>query len=124
MKNIFFFPLLFLFTNLTSGQIIQNFTTEEGLPSNEVYSSFQDKNGLIWFATDRGICHYNGLEFKKYEPKNFLTDITVFDFFPQENGLVWCNTFNNKLFYFENGDNTFIPYKFNHIIIKYIKNIN
>ncbi len=119
MKQIL--TILFLYTHLTSGQTTRNFTTEEGLPSNEVYSSFQDKNGLIWFATDRGICHYNGLEFKKYEPKNLLTDITVFDFFPQENGQVWCNTFNNKLFYFENGGNTFTPYKYNHLIINYIK---
>lgn len=79
----------------------KNFTQEDGLPSNEVYDVFQDKNGCVWFATDRGIAQYNGYEFKKFEPKDGLTDITVFDFFLQEDETVWCSTFNNKVFYFK-----------------------
>lgn len=109
--------LSFFFSN---AQEFRNFTTEEGLSSNEVYDVFQDKNGSVWFATDRGLCRYNGYEFKRYAPKDGLTDITIFDFFPQENGQVWCSTFNKKIFYFENGTNRFIPFKYNHIIEKYI----
>lgn len=111
---------LFIFSSVcffsAAAQEFKNFTTEEGLPSNEVYGVFQDKNGAMWFSTDRGICQYNGYEFKKYEPKDGLTDITVFDFFPQKNGQVWCSTFNRKVFYFENGSNRFVPYKYNNVI--------
>lgn len=114
---------IFLFAPCFSvrSQEFKNFTTEEGLPSNEVYNIFQDKNGTMWFSTDRGLCQYNGYEFKKYEPKDGLTDITVFDFYPQENGQVWCSTFNRKLFYFDNGSNRFIGYKYNYLIDSFLK---
>ncbi|MCL9804475.1 LytTR family transcriptional regulator DNA-binding domain-containing protein [Flavobacterium amniphilum] len=122
MKLNYFLSFLFLFVFFDiSAQDFINFTTEEGLPSNEVYDVFQDKNGSVWFATDRGLCQYNGYEFKKYAPKDGLTDITIFDFFPQQNGQVWCSTFNKKIFYFENGTNRFVPFKYNHVIDAYIK---
>ncbi|MBL7727651.1 MAG: LytTR family transcriptional regulator DNA-binding domain-containing protein, partial [Dinghuibacter sp.] len=100
----------------------QHFTTSNGLPSNEVYSAFQDKNGCMWFATDRGLCHYNGYEFRQFTTRDGLTDVTVFEFFPQENGQVWCTTLNNKLFYFENGSATFMPYRYNTKIDSFLKN--
>ncbi|MEO8516432.1 MAG: two-component regulator propeller domain-containing protein [Flavobacterium sp.] len=119
-----FFVFLFVCCFSAEAQEFKNFSSEEGLPSNEVYSIFQDKNGSMWFSTDRGLCQYNGYEFKKYEPKDGLTDITVFDFYPQENGQVWCTTFNRKLFYFENGSNRFVPYKYNNCIDAFVKKYN
>lgn len=121
-KNIlvlFFFIFSFFF-GFCQEKEFQNFTTEEGLPSNEVYSAFQDRNGVVWFATDRGLSTYNGYEFKNYAPKDGLTDITVFDFFPQRNQQIWCSTFNGKLFYFTNGSTNFKAYKYNHVFSKYI----
>lgn len=112
---------LFVYCFSAQSQEFKNFTTEEGLPSNEVYNIFQDKNGTMWFSTDRGLCQYNGYEFIKYEPKDGLTDITVFDFYPQENGQVWCSTMNRKLFYFENGTHHFVAYKYNKCIDYYAK---
>jgi hypothetical protein len=125
MKLNYFLPLLLVFGFLgSSAQDFRNFTTEEGLSSNEVYDVFQDKNGTVWFATDRGLCQYNGYEFRKYAPKDGITDITVFDFFPQENGTVWCSTFNRKIFYFQNGSNRFIPFKYNNLIESYLVKYN
>ncbi len=117
---VLFFLFFHFFLGFSQGKEFQNFTTEEGLSSNEVYSAFQDKNGVVWFATDRGLSTYNGYEFKNYAPKNGLTDITVFDFFPQPNQQIWCSTFNGKLFYFINGSTSFKPYKYNHVFSSYI----
>ncbi|MFC7772666.1 ligand-binding sensor domain-containing protein [Flavobacterium sp. GCM10027622] len=125
MKSNYFLPILTLFCFVkVFAQDFKHFTTEEGLPSNEVYDVLQDKKGSIWLATDRGLCQYNGYEFKKYAPKDGLTDITIFDFFPQKNGQIWCATFNKKIFYFENGSNRFIPYLFNNVIEAYIRKNN
>ena len=122
MKSNYFLQIVVLFCCINSfAQDFKNFTTEEGIPSNEVYDVFQDKNGTIWFATDRGLCQYNGYEFKKYAPKDGLTDITVFDFFLQEDETVWCSTFNNKIFYFKNGSNKFHPFKFNASVLAYLQ---
>ncbi|MEQ1746406.1 MAG: histidine kinase [Saprospiraceae bacterium] len=44
----------------------KNYTTEHGLPGNEVYDLHQDRHGYLWFATEAGICRFNGYDF--YQP--------------------------------------------------------
>ena len=38
-----------------SGETFQNFNTDNGLPSNRVWSVFEDSTGKLWFATDAGV---------------------------------------------------------------------
>ena len=37
-----------------NGETFQNFDTDDGLPSNRVWSVFEDSSGKFWFATDAG----------------------------------------------------------------------
>ena len=37
-----------------NGERFQNFDTDDGLPSNRVWSVFEGNNGKLWFATDAG----------------------------------------------------------------------
>ena len=37
-----------------NGERFQNFNTDNGLPSNRVWSVFEDSTGKLWFATDAG----------------------------------------------------------------------
>lgn len=37
-----------------NGETFQNFDTDDGLPSNSVWSVFEDSIGKLWFATDAG----------------------------------------------------------------------
>ena len=37
-----------------NGETFQNISTDDGLPSNRVWSVFEDSHGKIWFATDAG----------------------------------------------------------------------
>ncbi|MEI9807225.1 MAG: hypothetical protein WDO16_04715 [Bacteroidota bacterium] len=43
-----------LLPNTTSG--ILQFGPEEGLSGSDVFTSFTDKNGTLWLATDKGLC--------------------------------------------------------------------
>ena len=38
-----------------NGETFQNFNTDDGLPSNRVWSVFEDSKGKLWFATDAGV---------------------------------------------------------------------
>ncbi|MXZ00129.1 hypothetical protein F4Y93_05595 [Candidatus Poribacteria bacterium] len=38
-----------------NGEKFQNFDTDDGLPSNRVWSVFEDSSGKVWFATDAGV---------------------------------------------------------------------
>lgn len=96
--------------------VYKNFTTNDGLSSSEVYDILQDKKGILWFATDRGLTSYDGYEFRKYTLKDGLTDIVIFNFYEQPNGIIWCSTFNKKLFYYDPLDETFNEYAYNYLL--------
>src|SRR5688572_29959372 len=102
MKNKIFIFLFFIPTFLfPQGYIYKEFGLNDGLPSIQVYDLHQDKHGIIWFATDRGIANYNGYEIKQFGVKDGLLSNVVLGFYPQPDGKVYCSTFDNNLFYFE-----------------------
>ncbi|WP_219008467.1 ligand-binding sensor domain-containing protein [Aquimarina litoralis] len=94
----------------------QNFTTNNGLSSSEVYDIVQDQKGILWFATDRGLTSYDGYEFQKYTLKEGLTDIVIFNFYEQPNGIIWCSTFNKKLFFFNPNEKLFREFQYNYLL--------
>ena len=61
--------LLLLASRSASAQdyLIENFNVSNGLPSNGIQMISCDRNGLMWFATDEGLCRYDGHEFKSVE---------------------------------------------------------
>ncbi|HBS86867.1 MAG: hypothetical protein A2W91_12615 [Bacteroidetes bacterium GWF2_38_335] len=91
-----------------------NFSSENGLPSNEVYHVFQDSKGYIWFATNNGVCKYDGENFTNFDMENGLPDNTVFEIYEDYKGRIWFVTFSSKLSYYYNGK--IIPYKYNNLI--------
>jgi signal transduction histidine kinase/ligand-binding sensor domain-containing protein len=79
---------------------IEHFTFENsagGLRSNYVYSVFVDREGVVWFGTDRGVCRYDPhsphAERISYQPdSNFARAM-----FRSTDGRLWCGT-NRGLF--------------------------
>ena len=74
-----------------------NFTTKDGLPSNEVYCVFQDSKGYIWIGTDRGVAKYDGYSFEIYTTENGLTDDVIFGIAEDTDNNIWLTTSNMKL---------------------------
>ena len=100
-----------------SGQnrFAHHYSKKDNLPSSQVYDVIQDKNGYLWFGTDRGLVKYNGYTFEAFDTQDGLTDNTIFHFYKDLNGVIWAITFNNTLFYIE-GDRTFNPFKYNDVL--------
>lgn len=122
MKRYIF--ILFFITQISYSQthIYEHFGVDEGLPSSEVYDIYQDKQGYIWFATDKGLSRYNGYEFENFTTQDGLPDNTILDFFPQDNGQIWCYGFHSqRLFYFNEIFDGFKDYKHNVILKKQFK---
>jgi signal transduction histidine kinase len=115
LKNVvialvfFQIPLL-----LCSGQSFTtiNYSVSDGLPSNEAYEVFQDRNGFLWFGTDNGVVKYDGYEMVRLGVEDGLTDPVVFGFHEDQRGRIWFRTFSGKLSYYQNG--RVYPYKYNH----------
>lgn len=97
----------------------RHYTVEDGLPSSEVYSAFQDSKGYLWFATDAGVSRFDGYEFQNFDVSNGLTDNTVFLITEDHRGRIWFGTFNCRLSYYENGH--IYPFKYNDQLSQYIQ---
>ena len=82
------------------GRRVEHFTfegTAGGLRSNRVYALFIDREGVIWFGTDRGVCRYdpNGMRIETISESaesNFARAL-----FRATDGTLWCGT-NRGLF--------------------------
>ncbi len=125
IEGLFKKPSLLILTLLyhlcTWGQsvVYTHHTVENGLPSSQVYSAFQDSKGYMWFATDAGVTRYNGYEFENFNSDDGLTDNTVFLITEDSKGRIWFGTFNCQLSYMEN--DSIHAYEHNNIIAKTLK---
>lgn len=79
---------------------IEHFTfnsTAGGLRSNHIYSTFVDREGVIWFGTDRGACRYDPRslrgEIVSTEPESNFVRVL----FQSADGRFWCGA-NRGLF--------------------------
>jgi len=73
----------------------------QGLPSNSVYDIYQDTKGFMWFATDEGLCRYDGKNFKTYTSP-ILTSRSGTCIKEDKLGRIWYTNFDNKVYYLEN----------------------
>lgn len=48
------------------GMNLKNYTTLNGLPSNAVITIYKDKDGELWFGTEKGVCTFNGISFTRF----------------------------------------------------------
>ena len=89
----------------------KQYTVEDGLPSSEIYSVFQDYKGYMWFATDAGVSRFNGYEFENFDSSEGLADNTIFLITEDKENRIWFGSFSCRLSYFENG--RIYQYQFN-----------
>jgi signal transduction histidine kinase/ligand-binding sensor domain-containing protein len=99
------FILLIVIAHGLRGQsnAIYNYSIAEGLPSNEVYEVFQDRNHFMWFATDNGVVKFDGKEMEVFNTKDGLSDPVVFGFSEDYSGRIWFRSYSGRLSYYENG---------------------
>lgn len=114
------FLLLVFFTSFlvhtgTAQQLryaFKNYTPNDGLPSSEVHKVLQDAQHYMWFATDHGVCRYNGYEFKTFN----LADNSILGLYEDYKKRIWAWSFSGRLFVFEDGK--FEEYKWNQKVVK------
>lgn len=109
--------LLFLLNlHVVHAQSVSSFhySTEDGLPSSEVYFSLKDSKHFMWFATDRGLVRFDGKQFETFTTNDGLPSNVIFHLQEDTQGRIWFDTYQGNLGYFEN--NQFHTYRYNHKI--------
>jgi two-component sensor histidine kinase len=80
---------------------VLHLTTQQGLPSNHIYSVVQDRYGYIWMATDNGVVKYNGYNSKVFTTANGLPANDVWKLVEDKRGRLWTFAHANDIGYIE-----------------------
>ncbi|MGD1846379.1 MAG: two-component regulator propeller domain-containing protein, partial [Salibacteraceae bacterium] len=100
----------------------RQFTVDDGLPSNEVYQVRVQSNGMVWFATDRGIARFDGIKFDAFSQNNGLADPTTIVMTEAPAGNMWFGTLSGRLFKMQ-GD-SLVPHPQNALLDSIIDSQN
>ncbi len=95
--------------------VFRHYTTDDGLPSSEVYYIIQDKKGYIWFATDMGVSRFDGYHFENFDIQKGLPSNTIFEMFEDYKGRIWFSSFSGELSYYYN--DTIVQYPYNDKLV-------
>ncbi len=74
------------------GKVWRNYTAKDGLAGNIVYSVAQDRQGTLWFGTNRGVSRWDGKAFKNLGVAEGLLDHNVYALAVGPDGDVWAGT--------------------------------
>lgn len=93
-----------LVVQVRAGQMaFRQFTSRDGLPSDEIHDIVQDRDGRLWLATDHGVCVYDGYTFTTLTSKDGLVGNTIFRIIPDKKGRLWFTCFDGGLACHANG---------------------
>ncbi len=93
-RNVIAFIMLLGSTAISAQDLsFKRYSVRDGLPGSTVYSTLQDKNGFIWFATNLGVSRFDGRTFRNFSRQDGLPDTEVMKLFLDSHNRVWCTTF-------------------------------
>jgi len=85
--------------------LVDDWDTENNLPSSTVTSIAQTPDGYLWAGTYNGLARFDGARFVAFDPVNTpaLGQARVQGLFLDANGTLWINTFRGGLTSYRNG---------------------
>ncbi|MBK7232047.1 MAG: hypothetical protein IPH93_07235 [Saprospiraceae bacterium] len=87
------------------GKTFTNFTTEDGIKSNNIWCVFEDKNGYILFGSDSGILRYNPLaaeiSFTNLTENSDLKNTSIWSFCEDKAGKLWIATGDSGVYNYD-----------------------
>lgn len=85
--------------------LVDNWDTEDNLPSSTVTSIAQTPDGYLWVGTYNGLARFDGVRFVTFDPVNQpeLGQARVQGLYLDVNGTLWINTYRGGLTSYRNG---------------------
>lgn len=83
------------------GKSFTNFTTKDGLSSNDVNAIIEDRKGNILLGTKSGICKYNGGKFSKYFESDSLSKLLITSLLEDREGNIWFGVMNSGVYRYD-----------------------
>lgn len=118
-KLLFGILSFFVFT-LKAQKDFTHYTSDQGLPSSEVYDVICDQKGFVWISTDRGVSRFNGYTFENFYTSDGLTDNVIIEMFEDKQNRIWLSANSGRLCYYSYADARIHPYAYNDSLQKYL----
>jgi signal transduction histidine kinase/DNA-binding response OmpR family regulator/ligand-binding sensor domain-containing protein len=77
------------------GTTLSRLGEEEGLPASPVWDIGQTSDGILWFATDRGLLRFDGTTILAYTVADGLSWGGLLDIFVDADDVIWCATYTD-----------------------------
>ncbi len=80
---------------LRNGQVIEHLTfdnTGGGLRANRITALYRDREGIVWFGTERGVCRYDRESFRAARLSDKASSNFVHALLQTAHGATWCGT--------------------------------
>jgi ligand-binding sensor domain-containing protein len=75
---------------------IDQWTSENGLPANKVWSLLQTRDGYLWIGTANGLARFDGVRFATFTPENVPQMLThgssIRSLYEDDQGALWIGT--------------------------------
>lgn len=88
--------------SLAQSVYFRHFTIRDGLPHNQVYNTFQDSEGFMWFCTDDGLVRFDGRNMQVYQQEQGLKSNFVIDITESESGKKYIATWKGGVHVLDN----------------------
>jgi len=101
LSGFFLLFLFLIFQDLCAGHFtFIKYTQASGLVSNYIFDLYQDRDGFIWVATDRGLSRFDGRTFRNFTRTDGLSANHVYTIFQDEQGGMWFGTYDGGVVHF------------------------
>ncbi len=78
--------------SMFDGQSWKNYTVQDGLAGDIVYSIAQDAAGVLWIGTNSGLSRFDGTRWTNYGHSEGFADLNVYAVAVAPNGEIWAGT--------------------------------
>jgi Two component regulator propeller len=95
-RNLFVVLLCLPFFLKAQEPAYLHYGVQDGLPGNLVYCGMQDRNGLLWFGTDKGLSCFDGTRFHNFGMADGLPDPEVLNLKEDNLGRLWISCFRKE----------------------------
>jgi len=102
LKQIFLIGFFFIQHLFGQNPYYHTINKTNGLPHNFVYDIYQDKNKMMWMATNEGLCSYDGYQFTTFynEQQSSKSGSNIIE---DRFGRVWYCNFDGNIYYVAKG---------------------